>query len=324
MVSTTAPANDQSYLHLLSTIPVQPIFIIGDHRSGTTLTHSILEQTGAFNVVRSYHVINYDHVLVNHVQGTTIQAKQQISDRFAAIGLVDRKIDGVKVSPELPAEYGFILRNAGYRNRVDDASQPFFEQLCKKVQYTSEPERPLLLKNPWDVLNFMDLKRRFPQARFIVLHRKPINVINSQLKAIRALYATRNDYAAVLAHWYTELFERQHLQRAALQLLFAPWHSLGFRIVLRHVQRATNYVTASLPLLAANDVMAFRYEDLCHAPRETVLSVLQFLGCEPRQQLDYASLIRERKEPLVPDVERRRGMVKQQLASYYQQYNYEA
>lgn len=63
---------DRQYLNLLENINFRPIFIMGDHRSGTTLLHKTLVATECFNFVRAYHVIKYDELLSNHVNRTEV------------------------------------------------------------------------------------------------------------------------------------------------------------------------------------------------------------------------------------------------------------
>src|SRR4051812_34666393 len=100
---------DQKHLHLLENVTFRPVFIIGDHRSGTTLLYQMLAATGHFNVVTAYDVIQYDSLLQAHLDGKTDQAKSKLNYEFAAVGLTDRVIDGVRVSADLTEEYGFVI-----------------------------------------------------------------------------------------------------------------------------------------------------------------------------------------------------------------------
>ena len=44
--------SDEKYMELLSKVKFSPIFIMGDHRSGTTLLYKILAATECFNFVK--------------------------------------------------------------------------------------------------------------------------------------------------------------------------------------------------------------------------------------------------------------------------------
>jgi hypothetical protein len=105
----TGHVPDRAYLHLLKDISFSPIFIMGDHRSGTTLLYSLLNMTQCYNVVTAYQIICYNSILAHHALGTREQMREELAERFTALGLTNRKIDGVQVTPDLPEEYGFLL-----------------------------------------------------------------------------------------------------------------------------------------------------------------------------------------------------------------------
>jgi hypothetical protein len=46
---------DKPYLNLLEKVDFCPIFIMADHRSGTTLLYQTLVATDCFNFIKSYH-----------------------------------------------------------------------------------------------------------------------------------------------------------------------------------------------------------------------------------------------------------------------------
>jgi hypothetical protein len=122
------------------------------------LLYELLVATQCFGFLNAYHVIRYDELLFNHANQLEGSARNALDELFRSLGLRDRLIDGVAVTPGTPEEYGFILRNAGERPQLNRRSLPKFVELCKKVQFLSAPGRPLLLKNPWDFRRFMYVK----------------------------------------------------------------------------------------------------------------------------------------------------------------------
>jgi len=312
---------DEPYLPLVQNVHFEPIFILGDHRSGTTLLYKLLAATQCFNFVTAYHVIRYDDILFNYVNRREDDARQALDELFRSLGLSDRIIDGVPVTPDLPEEYGFILPNAGYRPQLSPGNLPGFIELCKKVQFVSASDRPLLLKNPWDFLNFMYVKAAFPDARFIFIHRHPIHVINSQLHATRSLLSTRNAYVALIARWYAQLFQRP-AQFLAMRLLFSPHFDLGLRIAVRHVVRATTYFLQHVDSLSETDYISVRYEDLCEDPETNVARILEFLGLKPMASLAYDTFIEPRPLRLLPEVARNYDGLCQKLKAYCAYHGY--
>src|SRR5262245_49566598 len=102
-------APDRELMHLTERLSFQLLFIMGDHRSGTTMLYQGLAATAEFTPVTAYHVIRYDHILSDHVAGRTARAKAALQESFVERGLVDRIIDNVPVTPDLPEEYGFAI-----------------------------------------------------------------------------------------------------------------------------------------------------------------------------------------------------------------------
>src|SRR5687767_11464032 len=90
--------SDVPLLQRLAGIPVEPVFITGLHRSGTTLLYALLLATQRFNGVTAYHVLRYRQILARHLDGETLQAKAELAEQFRAAGILDRVIDGVQVT----------------------------------------------------------------------------------------------------------------------------------------------------------------------------------------------------------------------------------
>jgi LPS sulfotransferase NodH len=78
---------------VLQDVPLRPIFIVGAHRSGTTLLHRLLAQTGCFNYLSAYQVLRYDEILAHHAEGTTAAEKAKLMREFDELGLKNRIID---------------------------------------------------------------------------------------------------------------------------------------------------------------------------------------------------------------------------------------
>lgn len=322
-INRTATNPDQAYLHLLDKVSFLPVFIMGDHRSGTTLLYQMLDQARRFNTVTAYHIIMYDELLANHVTGQEAAAKQRLSQRFDDLGLTDRQIDGVQVTPDLTEEYGFLLHGSGQRPRIKPDNLAHFTEICRKVQFISDPNKPLLLKNPWDYfMNFAYVKRCFPQARFIFLSRHPTRIINSQIKAMRSVFKERNGYVELIAEWYGPTFDNS-LRLALSRFMFSSQLDMGYRLTWVHVWRAIRYLLQELPSLPPTDYLSIRYEDLCQAPNETIGDVLNFLNLPPVADFDYETIINVRHSPLLPEVEKRKRKLARQFAAYYDRFGYD-
>jgi hypothetical protein len=313
---------DKPYLNLLARVEFSPIFIMGDHRSGTTLLYKALVATGCFNFVSAYHIIKYNEILSNHVNQIENQAIQELEELFKSLGIRDRTIDQVMATPDLPEEYGFILKNvAGDETYITPKNLPIFQQLCSKIQLASAPDKPLLLKNPWDLPQFIYVKSVVPTAKFIFIHRHPIHVINSKLKASRTILSSWNPYTALIAQGYKQIFKNP-VRRYLYQLLYSQYFDLGLRRVTKQSVESTTYFLENVESLPDKDYLCVKYEDICKAPEVIIFKILEFLRLKSRSIFNYESLIEPRPVKLLPEVEKNYDEICQKLQPYLTYHGY--
>ncbi len=313
---------DQKHLDRILNITFHPVFIVGDHRSGTTLLYQLLADTGCFHVVTAYHVIEYDEILNNHLNGSQDRAKSELAERFIRLGLTDRIIDGVRVTPDLPEEYGFIIDPENNRPQLTPATLPRFVEMCRKIEFAAGDSKPLLLKNPWDVLRFREIHESFPEARFIFIHRHPEAIINSQVRAIRSSLEKKNDYIALIAPWYRKLF-RQPLRLAVAKILFSSKWPFWKRMTPRHICKVADYYLANIGAVPKAKYISVRYEDLCTDPDEAIGGILRFLEVEPKSVASYRDFIEPRAPKILPEVQENFRTIRSRLAPFLRHHRYE-
>jgi len=320
-VVTGDTGTDEAHAHLFRDVAFDPVFIIGDHRSGTTVLYQLLASTGAFNIVTAYDVVCFDQIVANHVAGRSAEARQALASRFAGLGLSNRGIDDVVVSPDSPEEYGFIIDYSG-RPQLSPKTLPRFVEVCQKIRFAGR-DRPVLLKSPWDVLTFAYVKEAFPRSKFIFVHRHPLGVMNSQLTATQSLFAQRNEYVAMLSRWYRDLFDRPmalRLTRAASSSRFG----IGPAIVGRHACKVASYYLQHVGALPPEDYNELRYEDLCAEPDATIQRILAFLGRRAEQPLAMRESIRPRAPRIRPEVLARYRRIREQLEPFCKKHGYDS
>ncbi|MBE9064409.1 sulfotransferase [cf. Phormidesmis sp. LEGE 11477] len=317
---TSSP--DSPYLHRLKDVAIAPIFILGDQRSGTTMLYKTLADAGCFNVVRAYHIINYDEILSNHFNQKEDLAIRELEARFQALGICDRKIDRVTATPHLPEEYGFILKNiVGDELFITAQNLPVFQQLCRKIQIASDLDKPLLLKNPGDFSQFLYVKQVVPQAKFIFIHRHPIHLISSRIKASRSMIYDWNAYTALISPLYAQIFSNP-IKRTLIRILFSKYLGIGLHRSIQTSIEATTYFMKNIGALPKQDYISIKYEDLCKAPESTIKQIMAFLTLEDCSNLDYSQIIKPRPLNLLPGVQKRAGQIKQRSREYFDYHGY--
>jgi len=311
---------DSIHLDLIGDISFRPIFIVGLHRSGTTLLYNMLAESGHFNVVTTYHVLGYDGILDDFVNRRGAEARQKLQNRLDKAGARDRAYDGAHVTPDLPEEYGFAIAVNDRPHLVPDNFARFLE-LCKKVQYTSGPDKLLLLKNPWDISTFAFIKKSLPQSRFVFIHRHPMWVLNSQIRGLRSSLEKRNSYMALIAPWYDKLFRAPQLLEGAKSMLspHAVQKALG-----EPLETALQYFLRHIGSVPATDYFSVRYEDLCQSPDAWMTRLLDFLELPIAPNRSYAHLVERRSPPLLPEASATFQSMRSRLEPYLLQYGYGA
>lgn len=317
-----ADARDGQHLALLKDVTFQPVFIIGDHRSGTTLLHRLLASTGCFNYVSAYHVIKYDQVLSDKLAGRTEQGMQEVRDEFTRLGLKNRDIDETPAVPEAPIEYGFILGGPKDRRpRITEETLDKFGEMARKVTYVGDPAKPLLLKNPWDVISFMEIKDWFPEARFIFIHRHPVAIMNSQIRAIRTVLGKKSAFACLISKSYRAMWDRP-FQVWLARTMDKPPLLLWERMLAHHTVKMARYFLDHHKSLPPGDYISVQYEQLCREPDAIMKKITDFAEVHPSESIRYADQIAPREPRILPEVLKRFRAVRGRLRPYleFQQY----
>jgi hypothetical protein len=296
---------DEPYLSKIRNVSYLPVFILGHHRSGTTLLYELMGMSGAFKVLTAYHVLYYDELLANHFEGTTDQAHQKLNDWFDSLNIETRFIDNVKLNANMPEEYGMILHAKSRKMSITQRNFPIFEQICRKIQVISDPSCILLLKNPWDFDRFLDLKKMMPAAKFVFIHRNPIHVLNSQLKALHASWSETNPYTIRLS----KAFERIHkipLMTAIIRRVTDPSSKVQLirHILIARIIKSMNYYIQNIESLPPADYVSLRYEDLCDNPKTHFPAIFDIAGVKPRVEVPLDQHIGPRPLKLLPTLVR--------------------
>jgi hypothetical protein len=287
------------------------------HRSGTTLLYQMLAASDRFNVLTAWHVICFDELQRGLVD--QLASRERLARRFSELGIVDRRIDAVQVVPQTPEEYGFILDNLGAGRRLNRSNLHTLLHVCDVVQSTCANRLPLILKNPFDYTSGRLIRRWFPDARIIYIHRHPLDVAASQLRMIRQEILTpdpylfllsaryrsfqQNEFAILAARTIMNRYERQAAGFAAARIRRIIADYVHAREVRGHDRFAAfRSFTPSLTIAPAIDDPQFSpnpgefhvwYEQLCRHPNEIMKEMLHWLGVDG-QFINFAPMIHPR------------------------------
>ena len=248
------------------------IFILGNHRSGTTILYHLMAAAGRNPCPGPFHLARHRA----RCAGMAVEPLDAMTARWLAAGIADRTVDGIAVSPLAPEEYGFALPNGC----IDVAGLPAFVRFCADLRADParpvDPGAPLLLKNPRDFPRFAHLAALFPRARFVFIHRRPEATVASRLRELVTLARNRSAYQAEIEPAYVQRMANPPL-RLALQagLSVRPGVAAWFAAEwLRNARVWANGIDA----LAPERWFALRFEDLCADPAGTLEPLFAFAG----------------------------------------------
>lgn len=170
-----------------------PIFILGHWRSGTTLLHNLITQDRQFNFPKIYQTINPFSLLF---------LNKKFKKLLYEIGTKKRPMDNIVTGPLSAGEEEFAMaaltlkspivgwafprRYDYYEQYLDFKNVPPEEISIWKNEYLNylkkislNDSRRLILKSPENTARIKILLEMFPNAKFISIHRNPLNVYKS-------------------------------------------------------------------------------------------------------------------------------------------------
>ena len=312
---------DDKYISELKNVNFHLIFIMGMQRSGTSILYKMLSSTNYFNIVTAYHVLNYDKILYNHINNFEQNEKNKLDKFFKNKSQLNRGIDKMQLNSGFAEEYGFILGNILNDSRIKPDSLPIFIQMCKKIQFISKNNKPILLKNPFDFPNFKYISETFPDAKMIFIHRNPMKTLNSQIKALRTLLKEKSEYMALLSSSYNKLFKSK-LLLAYFRFLHRYLKPYIVKKQINRLADATNYYLENIKLLDNNYYINLKYEDLCKKPDKEMEKILKFLKIKPLKTINFNDFIKARKTTNLVEIKKRKNYIYKKMKPYFNRFDY--
>jgi hypothetical protein len=310
---------DDPYLPCLRGVELRPVFIIGMHRSGTTLLNRMLAVSGAFNVTSLFHIVNRQRLLRLHFLPDEREvSRSELAAYLRDAGVHTRAYDSMTVGVDETEEYAFALDYQGRWPLLNERNLPGFLTFARKVQFVQNQARPLLLKSPYDVINFAYLRKVFPAAPLVFIHRNPIEVANSQYRMYRNVIDHRDLYEALLSDGLRALYDSP-TRLALTRLAFSERLEILFWLVCRRVIQACSYLTKHAASVDGPTVTV-TYPELCTQPALVVRRVLACAGTEARVEPDYQSMIRIRESKLHSSVLRHQQRIEKHTRAYRERF----
>lgn len=312
---------DLQYLKKLENIEFQPVFILGLHRSGTSILYKMITETQGILPVTAYHLIRYNELLYNHINGKEETVKNELTTLFIEKGQMDRGIDKLKINADFAEEYGFLLGKKTNKMYLTKNNVAIFIKLAKKIKFISKSDKPILFKNPFDLSNFLYIKQVFPNAKFIFIHRHPHKTLSSFIKAVKHLYRYKNPYTTLLYKDYNRLYDNP-LSLFLIRFIYSDYSVFGTIYLTLFCSKALKYYMKNIQKLSKNDFINLSYEMLCKNPSDTMEEIIKFLNIKTKK-MDFNSFIKSRKTNLDPSVIKLQNFIYKNMKEYFDKCGYE-
>ncbi len=311
---------DKKYLNKLKDISYQPIFILGLNRAGTSILYKMLKETSYFNPTTVYHIAFYNQLLHNYINKINEKAKTKLNDFIKEQGQKDRGIDRLKYNADFAEEYGFVIGQDAFWNKITPKNIDLFDELCKKIIFISNNSKPILLKNPIDFPNFLYIKKIYPNAKFIFIHRNPIKVLSSTIKALKYIYEKKIPLPTDIFKLYYVIYENPIFLKI-VRFCLSDIFPLGLLLFSLYTRNALNYYLRNIKHLENHDYISLKYEDLCENPQENMEKVLDFLGIK-NVNVHFSKYINPRKTKIDKGVVKMKKFIYFIMKKYFEKFNY--
>lgn len=293
------------------------VLILGNHRSGTTWLYNLLAETGAVSVLTTSHVIDWSAWTAHQAGAGPRPSEAELAARLKAAGIERRAADGVPVAPNLPVEYGYVLNNAGYPSWLTSKALPLFDTIVRTA--AADLQRPVALKNPWDYAGALEVARMVPAARLVFIHRHPLRVIQSGLKAFRMMWRQQDPYLSMLSARYRRNW-RRWLPRTLFRAFASGWGGIDLGVFAAGVRRSNLKFMGYEDKLPQDRFINLRYEDLCADPAGQVDRIATHIG------ITGAGLPktppRPRGNTLDPEIAKHKDRICAPMAAYLERWGY--
>jgi len=250
-----------------------PVFILGVWRSGTTHLHYMMARDPQFGYLKNHQAFTFNISLLS-------------MDRFNSLFSVflpgKRPSDNVMLTLDDPAEeeqplstlttqssiHSFYFpRNQQYftkyhlfegltRDEVNQWKKTYLFLLKNIALYSGNGN--LLLKNPHNTGRIRELLELFPGAKFIFIHRDPYTVFQS----------TKKHYNRMISSQFFQFIPQREIESLILQT--------NSRILDKYLREK--------PLIPVGNLVEIGFDQLEHAPMETLELIYTSLGLKGLDQ----------------------------------------
>jgi hypothetical protein len=235
-----------------------PVFILGAPRCGSTLLYQSLVASLNFSYFSNRHCFWFGMPWFIEKITESGSDYRKNPDFNSRLGTTDGELS--------PAEcgefwYRFYSREPQYWKAEGLSSQKTKELRTALHAFSLHSSSPLLIKNLVNVLRLESLVKVVPEAKFIIVHRNPLDIAHSILSA-------RMKQSGSYSSWFS-------LKPEGWQ----SWLDLGPEVqVVNQIKAVYDQINSVEESTNQFDAFHLNYEDFCKSPNEMTSRIQSFLA----------------------------------------------
>jgi hypothetical protein len=251
----------------------KPIFIIGPHRSGTTILQWALSSDSCIATPRSYSdVLDMEPILAKGFM------------KFVSRGHSRRRVDDIVVNFDSPQEAQGLISRYFYRDTVlyNPYSEKDIYNYMRKLLFLEGKSR-FLWKSPYISIKIPEINYHFPDAQYIYIHRDPITCVSSKLKFIKIWQEIAKSPSNFYRHFVgkTQDFELggagYFMEQANRTVNLLETHPNSIKMTEDHLHWIRKAINDLNNLNASDRCCFIDFETLTDEPKESLGRIFEFL-----------------------------------------------
>ena len=251
---------------------------MGLHRSGTTFLYECLSKVLPVAKTTIQHAVFYPQLISSYHTDKGLSDGATLEAYFQHNHASQRGNDNIELNSNTAEEYGWVLREQAGSFVVGTKTAGTLKDLVQKISYMNPECKAILLKNPWDITSAEYIAKTFPQAKFIFIHRNPLEILNSEISNL--LYFSRSEDP--LLFLLTRNIPEKRILFAIIRFIrLVTTEKLFLKLMTRALAAdiASNlqHYEHSLQELPAQSIIETSYADLVDNTPATLTKICDFL-----------------------------------------------
>ncbi len=253
--------------------PKPVVFLQGLHRSGTTFLLNTLQAITGAAALTVQDIAYYRQRVFAKSNGLETQQQSSIATYFQHYHLTHRPIDNVPLSPTTLDEFGYVYSRLG----IPINERGLLAEIIVKLSFVYPTAPFVLLKEPKIFAASSVAYRVCPDAKFVFVHRNPVETLVSRCRAAFWRRSLFRDWA------YLHLLTGKPIKLSKrMSSLLLPKRKGRIAMSIAHdILNQVRSYQQDLKFVPVKQTIHIEYEELVQATDAVLARLVGFLNVRP-------------------------------------------